>query len=91
MSGRNTYFNSDWLCFKDCNHILISFWCKKRDTFTAFCTFCNASIQTRNQEFLALNQYAKTKTHACRCKDFYGWKGFKLNCMFLHVLVTITA
>ena len=69
MPGGNTHFNSDWLSFKDCNDVLISFWCKKKDTFTTFCAFSNASIQTKNQGFLALHQHAKTKTHVCLCKD----------------------
>ena len=49
MPGGNTHFNSDWLSFKDCNDVLISFCCKKKYTFTAFCTLCNASVQTKNQ------------------------------------------
>ena len=69
MPGGNTHFNSDWLSFRDCNDVLISFWCKKKDTFTAFCTLCNALTQTKNQGFLALNQHAKTKTHVRLCKD----------------------
>ena len=55
MPGDNTHFNSDWLSFKDCNDVLISFLSKKKDTFTAFCTLCNASIQTKKQGFLALD------------------------------------
>ena len=68
MSGGNTHFNSDWLSFIDCN-VLLSFWCKKKETFTAFYAPCNASIQTKNKGFLALNQHAKTKTHVHLCKD----------------------
>ena len=44
MPGGNTNFNSDWFSFKDCNYVHISFWFKKKETFTAFCTLCNASI-----------------------------------------------
>ena len=63
MPGSNTYLNSDWLNFKDCNDVLILFWCKKKDTFTTFCTLNNASIQTKNQGVLVLNQLVKTKTY----------------------------
>ena len=69
MPGGNTHFNSDWLSFKDCNNVLISFWCKKKDTSTAFFNLCNASIQTKNHGLLAFNQHTKTKTHVCLCKD----------------------
>ena len=69
MWGGNTNFNLYWLHFKDCNDAFVSFWCKKKDTFTAFCILVNASIQTKNQEFLALTQHVKMKTHVCLCKD----------------------
>ena len=68
IPGGNTHFNSDWLSFKDCNDVFVSFWCKKKDTFTAFFN-SDASIQTKNQEFLALNQHAQMKTHVHLCKD----------------------
>ena len=55
MPGDNAHFNSDLLSFKDCNDVLISFLSKKKDTCTAFCTLCNASIQTKKQGFLALD------------------------------------
>ena len=46
---------------------------QKERLFHCFCTLCNASLQTKNQGFLALNQHAKTKTHVCLCKDLkYG-------------------
>ena len=66
MPGTNSQFNLDWLCIKDCNDVLISFWCKQKGALTAFCTLCNASIKTR---ILALNQYVKTKTQICLYKD----------------------
>ena len=55
MPGGNTHFNSDWLSFKNYIDVLISFWYKKKDTFSAFCTLCNVSLQTKNQGFLAFN------------------------------------
>ena len=51
MPGTNSQFNLDWLCIKDCNDVLISFWCKQKGALTAFCTLCNASIKTKNQGF----------------------------------------
>ena len=69
MPGGNTYFNSDCLSFKDCNDVLILFYCKKEHTFTDFSTLGNASIQTKNQGFLALNQLSKTKANIYLSKD----------------------
>ena len=37
MPGDSTCFNSDWLSFKDFSNV-ISFWWKKKDNFTAFCS-----------------------------------------------------
>ena len=48
---------------------LFHFGAKRKILSLFFCTLCNASIQTKNQGFLALNEHAKTKTHVRLCKD----------------------
>ena len=35
MPEGNTCCNPDWLSFKYWNDVLISFWCRKKDTFTS--------------------------------------------------------
>ena len=80
MPGGNTHFNSDWLSFKNYIDVLISFWYKKKDTFSAFCTLCNVSLQTKMENPCLVTQRSKKWKANSNC----WWQVWKLGAYIIY-------